>query len=145
MFYPTSRDEEPQGLGSPKGPDCSRGRHFLCGASSRRISSAGGPSVIREGLCGLISAEFSLLSSQLPQPTAVNTPQARGEQLLFPGRVQKRPPRSASPSGLDSQPGGWGGELGGEFGHGGGRNNPRPSLLCPVWKIPAPEALLPLR
>lgn len=36
----------------------------------------------------------SLLSPpQLPRPTAVNTLQAHGEQLLLPGRVQKWAPR----------------------------------------------------
>lgn len=56
---------------------------------------------------------------RLPRPTAVNTPQAHEEQLLFPGRVQKWAPRSASLAGPESQPGGWGRELGGEFGHRG--------------------------
>lgn len=82
---------------------------------------------------------------RLPRPTAVNTPQAHEEQLLFPGRVQKWAPRSASLAGPESQPGGWGREWEESVGTEGGGNKPRPSLLRPVCKIPAPEALLPLR
>lgn len=59
------------------------------------LSSAGGPLVIRTGLCGLISAtSLSLLPSpQPPQPTAVNTLQTHREQSLFPGHVHKWAPK----------------------------------------------------
>lgn len=52
----------------------------------------------------------SLLSlPQLPQPTAVNTLQAHGEQLLFPGRVRSGPPRSATEPPWPGIPAWWAG------------------------------------
>lgn len=142
-------DAEPQGLCSTQRPRLAcRRRHVPCEASSSRTFCSWGPfhDKGRPLWPYFCSTAFSASLPQLPQPAAVNTLQARGEQSLFPGRAQARPSRSATEPPWPRIAAWWVGLGMGRavWGQGKAETTPGP-LLCSVWKIPAPEVLLPCR
>lgn len=150
VFHLATLDAEPQGLCSTYRPrlDCSRRRHFLCEAGSSRTFFSWGPSVIKEGLCGLLStASLFLLPSPSSLSPGLSTPCKHKERNCCSQAMCRSDPRGRprSLTCLESQPGGWGRGSGrGAWGAGGGRSNPRLSPFSPVWKTPAPEEALPL-
>jgi len=107
------------------------------------LSSAGGPLVIREGLCGLIStASLFLLPSPSSLSPGLSTPCRHTESNCCSQAMCGSGPRGQPPSltCLEAQPGGWGRELGsGARGAEGDRSNPRLSPFSLVHKIPVPE------
>ena len=112
------------------------------------LSSAGGPLVIKEGLCGLLStASLFLLPSPSSLSPGLSTPCKHKESNCCSQAMCRSDPgdRPRSLTCLESQPGGWGRGSGrGAWGVEGGRSNPRLSPFSPVWKTPAPEEALPL-
>lgn len=113
------------------------------------LSSAGGPLVIREGLCGLIStASLFLLPSPSSLGPGLSTPCRHTESNCCSQAMCESGPRGQplSLTCLEAQPGGWSRELGsGARGAEGDRSNPKLSPFSPVWEDPCPRRSSPLK
>lgn len=111
------------------------------------LSSAGGPFVIREGLCGLISAaSFSSLSPPAPSAQGCQHPAGTRRAIAVPRPCAEVGPQGQPQSlpGLESQPGGWGGELGGGFGLRERQNPPQALSALPCVEDSCPRGPLAL-